>query len=69
MKIGILNFEWKSMKNLLKGQYLLTFKVGRPHLQNLLRKTLYSLFESDRGLLDLQFSILKFGRLLYKFLE
>jgi hypothetical protein len=38
-------------------------------LQILLRKTLYSLFGSDRGLLDLQFSYSKFGQLTFKILE
>jgi hypothetical protein len=35
----------------------------------MLRKTLYSLYESDRGLLDLQFSYSKSGQLLFKILE
>jgi hypothetical protein len=47
----------------------LTFKVGKPPLQILVIKTLYGLFESDRGLLDLQFSYSKFGQLLFKILE
>jgi hypothetical protein len=47
----------------------LTFNVGKPPLQNLLGKMPYSLFGSDRGLLDLQFSYSKFGQLLFKFLE
>jgi hypothetical protein len=63
------------MKNLLKRssflvhEHRLAFKVGKSSLQILLRKTLYSLFESDRGLLDLQFSYSKFGQLLFKILE
>jgi hypothetical protein len=47
----------------------LAFKVGKPPLQILLRKLQYSLFESDRGLLDLQFSYSKFSQLIFKFLE
>jgi hypothetical protein len=50
-------------------EHRLAFKVGKPPLQILLRKTLYSLFESDKGLLDLQFSYSKFGQLLFKILE
>jgi hypothetical protein len=50
-------------------EHRLTFNVGKPPLQILLRKTLYSLFESNRGLLDLQFSYSKFGQLLFKLLE
>jgi hypothetical protein len=50
-------------------EHRLAFKVGKTPLQILLRKTLYSLFESDRGLLDLQFSYSKFGQLLLKNLE
>jgi hypothetical protein len=50
-------------------EHRLAFKVGKPPLQILLRKTLYSLFESDRGLLHLQFSDSKFGQLLFKILE
>jgi hypothetical protein len=50
-------------------EHRLAFKVGKPPLQILLRKTLYSLFESDRGLLDLQFWYSKFGQLVFKNLE
>jgi hypothetical protein len=50
-------------------EHRLAFKVGKPPLQILLRKTLYSLFESDRGLLDLQFLYSMFGQLLFKILE
>jgi hypothetical protein len=47
----------------------LTFKVGNLFLQNLLRKIPYSLFESGRGLLDLQLSYLSIGTVLFKILE
>jgi hypothetical protein len=50
-------------------EHRLAFKVGKPPLQILLRKTLYSLFESDRGLLDLQFSYSNFCQLLFKIFE
>jgi hypothetical protein len=50
-------------------EHMLAFKVGKPPLQILLRKTLYSLFERDRGWLDLQFLYSKFGQLLFKNLE
>jgi hypothetical protein len=50
-------------------EHMLAFKVSKPSLQILLRKTLYILFESDRGWLDLQFSYSKFGQLLFKNLE
>jgi hypothetical protein len=47
----------------------LTFKVGNLFLQNLLRKTPYSLFESGRGLLDLQLSYSSVGKVLFKIFE
>jgi hypothetical protein len=50
-------------------EHRLAFKVCNPPLQILLRKTLSSLFESDRGLLDLQFLYSKFGQLLFKMFE
>jgi hypothetical protein len=50
-------------------EHRLAFKVGKPPLKILLRKTLYSLFESDRGLLDLQLPYSKFGQLLFEILE
>jgi hypothetical protein len=50
-------------------EHRLAVKVGKPPLQILLRKTIYRLFESDRGLLDLQFLYSKFGQLLLKNLE
>jgi hypothetical protein len=42
------------------------FKVGKSLLQNLLRKTLYSLFESGRGYLDLQLLYSTFDALVFK---
>jgi hypothetical protein len=45
------------------------FKVGKPLLQNLLRKTLYSRFESGRGLLDLQLSYSPVDAVLFKEIE
>jgi hypothetical protein len=47
----------------------LTFKVGNLFLHNLLIKTPYSLFESGRGLLDLQLSYSPVGKDLFKILE
>jgi hypothetical protein len=50
-------------------RHRLAFKVGKPFMQNLLRKTPYGLCESGRGYLDLQLSYSSFGTLLFKIFE